>query len=86
MAVMKKWGEMRFATINSGTNQKLIPMTFWVGGNKLLELTAGGQGKPVFQRLPGDDDGSDPWAADLVRGAGTRTVYKYRFCSQQRRA
>lgn len=52
VAVMKKWGEMRFATISTGTNATVIPMTYYVGGWKLLEMTREGQVNLFYKGFP----------------------------------
>lgn len=52
VAVMKKWGEMRFATINTGSNSRVIPMVHYVNNHKLLELTTKGQVNLYFKSEP----------------------------------
>jgi hypothetical protein len=52
VAVMKKWGEMRFATVKTGTNSTVIPMTHYVGDWRLLEMTTDGQVNMYFKGFP----------------------------------
>lgn len=48
----KKWGEARLATLTTGTNPNLMPMTFYVGSMKLLELTQDGRVALFFKGFP----------------------------------